>query len=114
MQGPRAPAPGAPSPAAPKVDFNTAAASPPQLGHAGHPDTPLFAAIRDRAPAGVSEDHLARATLLARQEGITVERLRQVGVHDQTLWWRAISRASAPAWICVSRRRRRSRPAPSC
>lgn len=86
VQAPRAPAPGAPSPAAPKVDFSTAATSPPQLGHAGHPDTPLFAAIRDRAPAGVSEDHLARATLLARQEGITVERLRQVGVHDQTLW----------------------------
>lgn len=85
VQRPQAPAPGNPPQAAPRVDFGTAAASP-ALGQGGHPDTPLFAAIRERAPAGVSEDHLARATLLARQEGITADRLQQVGVHDQTLW----------------------------
>lgn len=81
----QAPAPGTPPQSAPKVDFNTAAAQP-ALGHGSHPDTPLYTAIRDRAPAGVGEDHLAQATLLARQEGITAERLQHVGIHDQTLW----------------------------
>lgn len=82
----QAPAPGTPPQAAPKVDFNTAATTQPALGHGSHPDTPLYTAIRERAPAGVGEDHLAQATLLARQEGITADRLQQVGVHDQTLW----------------------------
>jgi hypothetical protein len=70
---------------APRVDFNPATTAAPTLGQDRHPDTPLYTAIRDRAP-GVGEDHLAQATLLARHEGITLERLQHVGVHDQTLW----------------------------
>lgn len=86
VQAPQAPTPGMPPQSAPKVDFNTAVTAQPALGHGSHPDTPLYTAIRDRAPAGVGEDHLAQATLLARQEGITADRLQQVGVQDQTLW----------------------------
>jgi hypothetical protein len=85
-QAPQAPTPGMPPQSAPRVDFNTAATAQPALGHGSHPDTPLYTAIRDRAPAGVGEDHLAQATLLARHEGITVARLQHIGVHDQTLW----------------------------
>ncbi|SEL65559.1 hypothetical protein SAMN05428989_2167 [Pseudoxanthomonas sp. GM95] len=60
--------------------------SPLALDEQGHPDHALYAAIRDRAPSQVGDDHLHQATLLARHEGITAARLQHVVVQDQTLW----------------------------
>jgi hypothetical protein len=50
-------------------------------------DRALYSRIRDGAPIGVSDDHVAQATLLAKQSGITdADKLRGVTMSGDTLW----------------------------
>lgn len=54
-----------------------------------HPDNPLFAAIRDRAPAGIDDDQLALAAQQAKAAGITADNLYRVlrGPNDPDQLW---------------------------
>jgi len=55
----------------------------PQLGEAGHADTPLHAAIRGQLPSAVSNDMAAHITHMAKQAGIdSPEKLQGVAVQD--------------------------------
>ncbi len=62
-----------------------AAGSPP-LSSTQHPDHALYAAIRGRAPEGMSEDRLAQATLQARQADIRPDTLQSVNLQGNNLW----------------------------
>ncbi|MBJ7516964.1 MAG: peptidoglycan DD-metalloendopeptidase family protein [Stenotrophomonas sp.] len=55
----------------------------PQLGEAGHADTPLHAAIRGQLPSVVSNDMAAHITHMAKQAGIdSPDKLQGVAVQD--------------------------------
>lgn len=54
-----------------------------------HPDHALFAALRDRIPASVPDDQVARITLQAKHADITPNRLEQVAAdrNDPNQLW---------------------------
>ena len=58
----------------------TTTATGPLLTSPDHPDHTLFASLRERMPASISDEQVGVATLRARQEGITPERLERVAV----------------------------------
>ncbi len=69
-----------PAATAPVVASPTDAAAPagPALTSRDHPDHALFAALRDRIPASVPDDQVARITQQTKQADITPNRLEQV------------------------------------
>jgi hypothetical protein len=93
-------APAAPAVAAPATPMTatstdapdaTRAATPtgPLLNSREHPDHALFAALRERMPASVPDEQVGVATVRARQEGITAERLERVAAdpNDPNRMW---------------------------
>lgn len=82
----QAPATSPPTPATRPRTEAPRAPSPLSLSDERHPDHRLYAAIRDRAPQGTSEERLAEATLRAREAQIRPEQVTGVAPGGGRLW----------------------------